>query len=80
MNNISKVIGPASFHIFLERMMLLDAETYMVDDILTKVDRASMAVSLEARVPLLDHRVFEFAWSLPIEQRVRANQTKMAHL
>ena len=61
---------------FLERMMLLDAETYMVDDILTKVDRASMAVSLEARVPLLDHRVFEFAWSLPIEQRVRANQTK----
>lgn len=66
----------SEFPNFLERMMLLDAETYMVDDILTKVDRASMAVSLEARVPLLDHRVFEFAWSIPIEQRVRSQRTK----
>jgi len=66
----------SEFPSFLERMMLLDAETYMVDDILTKVDRASMAVSLEARVPLLDHRVFEFAWSIPLEQRVRADRTK----
>jgi asparagine synthase (glutamine-hydrolysing) len=60
----------------LEDMQLLDMTTYLPDDILQKVDRASMAVSLEVRPPLLDHRVVEFAWSLPRHLRVRNGETK----
>lgn len=59
---------------FLEAMIAFDMETYMQEDILAKMDRASMAVSLEAREPLLDHRLIEFVWSLPIELRVPADK------
>jgi asparagine synthase (glutamine-hydrolysing) len=57
-------------------MMLVDFATYMADDILTKVDRASMAVSLEVRCPLLDPRVVELAWSLPSSMRMGPNGGK----
>ena len=60
----------------VERMQYLDAMTYMTDDILAKIDRASMAVSLEVRVPLMDHRVAAFAWSLPMQMKLAGGQGK----
>ena len=61
---------------FLNRMQILDTLTYLPDDILTKVDRASMAVGLEARVPFLDNNLIKFAWSLPQSLKLKNTRTK----
>ena len=59
-----------------EQLMFADINLYMVDDILTKVDRASMSTSLESRVPLLDHRIVEFALKLPLQYKIKDGKSK----
>lgn len=61
---------------FAETMMYQDTLSYLPNDILVKVDRASMAASLEARAPLLDRRLYDFAWSLPSRFKIRGRQGK----
>ncbi len=61
---------------FEQWMMAMDTRTYLADDILAKVDRATMATSLETRVPLLDHRVVELAWKMPLNLKIRNNDGK----
>jgi len=61
---------------FTERMMYWDTVTYLPNDILVKLDRASMGVGLESRVPFLDHHVVEFSWRLPLSMKLRVGQSK----
>lgn len=68
--------NPQGLSSLVEQMMFLDSISYLPDDILVKVDRAAMSVSLETRVPLIDHRVYEFAWRLPMHYKVRNGDTK----
>ena len=71
-NNLASADLPS----LADRIMLRDMREYLPGDILVKLDRASMAVSLEARCPLLDHRLLEFAWRLPAGQKIRHGKGK----
>jgi len=73
---VTDAAGWPKLHDFTEKMMYLDLVTYLPDDILVKVDRAGMGVSLETRMPFLDHSVVEFAWRLPLSLKVRDGQGK----
>ncbi len=74
---ISKYQIPENVSNIIEKMMYFDSKIYLTDDILCKVDRASMSVGLETRIPFLDKKVIEFAWSLPVEKKVNRGRSKI---
>lgn len=73
---ILEALPEGNMGLSLDDMQLVDQRYYLPDDLLQKVDRASMALSLEVRVPLLDHRVVEFSWMLPERCKIRHGRTK----
>jgi asparagine synthase (glutamine-hydrolysing) len=75
-NVLPNAEGWADVPDFMPRMQYLDTATYLPDDILAKVDRAGMAVSLESRLPLVDHRCIEFAWTLPAAMKINGRDNK----
>lgn len=70
------IIGQTVFRDFPHQMMYMDMNSYLPDDILVKIDRASMGVSLETRIPFLDYRLVEFAWKLPLSMKIKHGQGK----
>jgi asparagine synthase (glutamine-hydrolysing) len=74
--SFEEALRDEQFDSFVDRAVLADQLTYLPDDQLAKVDRVSMAVGLEVRVPLVDHRLVEFAWSLPSDLKIRDRQGK----
>jgi asparagine synthase (glutamine-hydrolysing) len=77
-HSMAKLLQPAKDWKLLDQMLYVDTKTWLPDDLLVKADKITMANSLELRVPLLDHKVLEFAASLPPEYKVRGHETKRA--